>query len=426
MTADLREFVRELPIVDVHEHHIPEIYLNRDVGLLQILRQSYAGWTQARPYPLASESRHEDPMLADGGRGSWEEVASFVEHSGSSAFVRNLVWAFTDLYALGEQGLTRENWAVLDAEIRQRHADPHWPREVLKRAGVARVITDPYVDPLLDAKEAFGEEYRSVVRINAFAVAWHRDSADHNGNRAADFAERLDVKLESFDDFVHLLERVVHTLADRHQVALKNALAYDRDVCFDAPNEKAARRAWGKKDPAPEERKAFGDFVVDRFTALAAEHDVPVQMHLGTALIRGSHPMNVADLIERHPRTRFLLMHLAYPWSSDLLALAFVYRNVWIDLTWSFLLSPSHFKRAFHEAIEILPDESRMMFGGDNWHAEETYGTFTLARRLIGDTLEEKVADGYFTLTDAERLARKIFYENATAFFGLPPVAWTA
>ena len=53
-------------------------------------------------------------------------------------------------------------------------------------------------------------------------------------------------------------------------------------------------------------------------------------MHLGTALIRSSHPMHVAGLIERHPSTRFLLMPLAYPWSRDLLGMAFVYRNIWM------------------------------------------------------------------------------------------------
>ncbi len=56
-------------------------------------------------------------------------------------------------------------------------------------------------------------------------------------------------------------------------------------------------------------------------------------MHLGTGLIGGSHPLGAAGLIERHPRTRFLLMHLAYPWSRDLLGMAFVFRNVWLDLT---------------------------------------------------------------------------------------------
>jgi len=142
-------------------------------------------------------------------------------------------------------------------------------------------------------------------------------------------------------------------------------------------------------------------------------------MHVGTAIIRGSHPLKVAGLIERHPRTRFLLMHLAYPWSHDLLGMAFVYRNIWLDLTWSLLLSPSHFKLALHEAIEMLPDESRMMLGGDNWHVEETYGTMKLARRLIGEVLEEKIASGYLVEDDARRLAAKILRENAIGFFRL-------
>ena len=112
------------------------------------------------------------------------------------------------------------------------------------------------------------------------------------------------------------------------------------------------------------------------------------------------HAGALAGLVERHPRTRFLLMHLAYPWSRDLLGLAFVYRNIWLDLTWSFLLSPSHFKLALNEAIEVLPKESRMMLGGDNWHVEETYGTMKLARQLIGEVLEvmEKMAEEGMTM----------------------------
>ena len=112
-------------------------------------------------------------------------------------------------------------------------------------------------------------------------------------------------------------------------------------------------------------------------------------------------------------------MHLAYPWSRDLLGMAFVYRNIWLDLTWSLLISPSHFKLALHEAIEVLPDESRMMLGGDNWHIEETYATMKRARQLIGEVLEEKVAAAYFHEEDAQRLAAKLLRENAIGFFKL-------
>ena len=419
MSSSLAQFIAGLGIVDVHEHHMPEILLNREVNLLQLFQQSYAGWTQARPYPLPAETRAGDPMLATPPPTSWEALEPYLHRSGSNSFVRNLVRAVTELYAADSAAITRENWAALDAAVRQKHSQPDWCSEVLRRAGVERVITDPYSDPLLDARHALGDNYSSVLRINSLACGWHPESRDHNGNRAHTLLARLGLKPVSFDDYLEALAKLVDGLASRNQVALKNALAYDRDVAFDEPDEKMARQAWGQQWPTVAERKAFSDFVVDRLCALAGLRDVPVQMHLGTAIIRGSHPLKAAGLIERHPCTRFLLMHLAYPWSRDLLGMAFVYRNIWLDLTWSLLLSPSHFKLALHEAIEMLPDESRLMIGGDNWHGEETYGTLKLARQLIGEVLDEKVSAGYFGLADAQRLAAKILRENALRFFKL-------
>src|SRR5581483_6813276 len=171
-----------------------------------------------------------------------------------------------------------------------RHRDPGWPAEVMTRARVEHVITDPYLDPLLDAPTALGLQYTSVARINSLALGWNADVRDHNGNSGLELARRLGAEPTSFDDYVASLEHFVDTLDDRNQVALKNALAYDRDLCFDEPDEALARSAWLADDPSPAARKAFGDFVVDRLCSLAGERGIPVQMHLGTALIRGSHP----------------------------------------------------------------------------------------------------------------------------------------
>ena len=420
MNDSIREFVEHLPIVDVHEHHLPEIIHQREVNLLQLFQQSYAGWAQARPYCLPSESRDADPMLAAVGPTTWEALVPFLDHSGSNFFVRNLVRAVIDLHGGGGvPEITRDNWQALDAAVQAAHRRPAWQHEVLNRARITTVITDAYNDPLLDPRPTLGANYRSVMRTNSLALGWHPDSHDHNDNRAHELLKRVGLKPESFDEYLVALEKLVAGLAARGQVALKNSLAYDRDINFDAPDEPLARAAWGKVSPSPAERKVFGDFIVDYLCEIAAARDIPVQLHLGTGIIRGSHPLGVAGLIERHPRTRFLLMHLAYPWSRDLLGMAFVYRNIWLDLTWSFLLSPSHFKLALHEAIEVLPNESRMMLGGDNWHVEETYGAMQTARRLIAEVLDEKLASGYFSRATAERLARRILHDNAREFFRL-------
>ena len=413
---DIASYVEGLPLYDVHEHHMPETLHDPEVGLLKLLEQSYAGWTQARPYPLSQDDR---PFSLPPDRPcTWEDVARYVDASGSNAFVTSLVSALVELYELGGAGITQDSWEELDGQIRRRHADPGWVDEVIERAGIERIVTDPFSNILLDAPATLGPRYRSVARINCLAVGWHADSHDHNGNSAHAVAAALGVPVDSFDAYVSFLERFVDTLPDRSQVALKSALAYDRDLRFDEPVERLARDAYGKRRPSPSEQKAFGDFVVDRLCALAGERGLPMQMHVGTALIRGSHPMYVAGLVERHPGTRFLLMHLGYPWSRDLLGMAFVYRNIWLDLTWSFLLSPSHFKLALHEAIEILPDESRLMLGGDAWHVEESYGALALGRRLIGEVLHERIGARFLGEEGSRRLARRILHENARAFFG--------
>src|SRR5205085_12242143 len=101
----------------------------------------------------------------------------------------------------------------------------------------------------------------------------HPDSRDHNGNSAHALFKQLALETANFDDYLAALEKLVDGIPSRHQVALKNALAYDRDVSFDEPDKKLAREAWGKPSPSHAERKAFSDFIVDHLCRLAAERD---------------------------------------------------------------------------------------------------------------------------------------------------------
>ncbi len=418
MGRGLAALLRGVPVIDVHEHHMPAQLLGRQPGLLQLLQESYAGWTQARPYPLPGEPPVTQGSLSDR-PGSWAQIAPFLEGSGTNAAVRSLVRALCELYGVGSGQITRGNFESLDREIRRRKADPSWHGAIMERAGIRTAISDPYLDPLLDVRRALGERYRSVLRINAFAFGWHPEARDHNGHNGRALLGALGLVPGSFDEYLQALALVLDRMPSLNKLGLKNALAYDRSVDFDTLDPAAARQAWGKADPGEREKKAFGDCVVDHLCRLAGERDIPVQMHLGSALIRGSRPLQAAGLIERHPRTRFLLMHLAWPWSGELLGLAFVYRNIWIDLTWSWLLSPTRFRHAFREAVEVLPDESRMMLGGDSWHAEEAYGAIRGARELIGGSLDALVREGSLRRRDAERLALKILHRNAESFFRL-------
>ena len=98
-TFDIASYVRGLPLYDVHEHHMPETLHDREVGLLKLLEQSYAGWTQARPYPLSPD---DEPFSLPPERPcTWEDVARYVDGSGSNAFVTSLVSALVGALRVG-------------------------------------------------------------------------------------------------------------------------------------------------------------------------------------------------------------------------------------------------------------------------------------------------------------------------------------
>src|SRR5436309_10677668 len=113
MPQSLRDFIAGVLLVDVHEHHLPDILLSREVNLLQLFQQSYAGWTQARPYTLPSETRDNDPMLVARAATSWEALAPFLEGSATNSFVRSLVRAITELHGDGERAVRGEEWERL-------------------------------------------------------------------------------------------------------------------------------------------------------------------------------------------------------------------------------------------------------------------------------------------------------------------------
>ncbi|MEO8669270.1 MAG: hypothetical protein ABI399_12180, partial [Bauldia sp.] len=110
MPNSVRDFVDTIKMVDVHEHHFPEVLLNPEVNLLQLFRESYAGWTQVRPYPLPSETLDPEATSTALRPTTWEELSLYLDGSGSNSFVRNLVRAVLDLYGKGADAITHDNW----------------------------------------------------------------------------------------------------------------------------------------------------------------------------------------------------------------------------------------------------------------------------------------------------------------------------
>ena len=169
------------------------------------------------------------------------------------------------------------------------------------------------------------------------------------------------------------------------------------------------------------EGQSLSDRVFEPFFALAEELDIPVGVHLGEGPPGGAHvlgggtpsryrarltsPLQLEEVLIRHPRLRLYVMHYGSPLVDEMIALLYSHPQVYVDIAqndWGF--PRAHFYGQLRRLIDA-GFEKRIMWGSDQmiWP-----GTIEVALQ----TIEEA------PFLSAEQ-KRDIFYNNAARFLRL-------
>jgi len=393
----LQDYIDSLPIVSTHEHHYyPYPPAEGKHGLEYLFGHSYVRWSET---PLSRKS----------------DRAKFLDLMGANSY---FVWyekALDDLFGFGGE-ITVKNWDAVCEKIDAALATPGFHEDVFaNRCRYTHAILDAYWAPGSDNNRP--DLYAPAFRVNSFLFGNCIESRDHNGNNAQALYGRGD----SLDEYMAMIDRVIAEKKAAGCVCLKSALAYDRALDFKPVSKRAAERVFGKPpaNVAPDELKAFGNFIFDHVCGLAAKHELPIQNHTGLGKLGGSNPMNLIPMIEKHPETKFVLFHGGYPWVEEIAALSHNYANVYADLCWLPVICTSAAEHALHSLIEAARDSSRVTWGGDCWFVTESYAGSLAMRHILKKVLSEKVAEGYLTEGRARRLAERILSENAKELYKL-------
>ena len=163
------------------------------------------------------------------------------------------------------------------------------------------------------------------------------------------------------------------------------------------------------------------DYIVDQTIACATELDLVVCVHTGYwGDFRVLDPLHMIPILQRHPAARFDVYHLGYPWVREALMLGKGFANVWLNLCWTHIISQRFATDALDEAIDVIPMNKLLAFGGDyGVPVEKVYGHLVMAREDVARVLAGRVARGQMTDTQALALARKWFYGNPKALYRL-------
>ena len=215
----------------------------------------------------------------------------------------------------------------------------------------------------------------------------------------------------------------------------KFGVAYYRTLNFEEVSRETATAVFEKMKANPDhlfsfsEAKPLQDFIFFKLLSLCDKYRLPVQIHTGLQTgngneISNSNPTGLVKAFFKFPGVRFCLLHASYPYGGELATLAKNFPNVYIDMAWSALISPSFTRRYLQEYIETVPINKLMAFGGDSQTVEGAYGASALARETVEITLTQMVKEGYLTETEALAIPRKILRENAITIYNLKPMSF--
>lgn len=414
----VKAFLDQVPAIDTHDHlwrfdELPGLREAADgtrvMNLASIWQNSYLSWIGVPPAWKPGEPFPE----------WWLRAKPAFANVRAMSVYRYTLPALQDLYGANFESLTDGQASALNDRITANYRDQRWLYDVItRRANIEVVLNDPYWEPY-DFKTYYSF-VANVLRLNPLFHGFHESefSVSKRRENPYDFARAQGIAIHTFDDYLAFIDRLFVLAKQAGLVGLKHTLAYERTLSFDQVSKERAAEAFGRprKDLAPEQIKAFQDFLMWHLSALSAKHALPFQIHTGHARIQGSNPMLLVDLIQANPKTTFILFHGGFPWIGESGAIAARLPNVYLDSVWLPTLSQHMAKRAFHEWLDVIPS-NRLMWGADCNHAEGIYGATEMTRRVLAEVLAERVDRGDLQLEDAQHIGRQILRDNALAMF---------
>ena len=434
----MKESISEVKIVDSHEHLIPEkLRISTNADPLTIFFLHYA----SSDLISSGMQKQEFSSILDSRvslQERWKTLSPFWDDIKYTGYARALQIAARDLYGIGEIG--EQTIMQLSDQMKAANHAGLYNWVLREKAGIEKCLLDSLeeVQPFL-----FNHVLRTELDSTLFApVATFDEFVMVNTIQGLrKLSAKVGSPIHSFDDLLRALDTYFEKVQNSI-FGVKIVLAYYRGLNFDKTDVSAAEKAFNKifnaqpadwspnsvsnsvlmYGPSQEEAKPLQDFLVHRLIQLAERYQLPVQVHTGLQegngnVLTNSHPLSLTNLFTEYSEVRFDIFHGGYPYTGELAAIAKNFQNVYIDMCWLHIISPSRARLALSEWLDTVPANKILAFGGDYLFVEGVYGHSIIARENVARVLAEKVDEKSMTIEDAKNVARKLLRENAIRLF---------
>ncbi|MCE5250966.1 amidohydrolase [bacterium] len=244
------------------------------------------------------------------------------------------------------------------------------------------------------------------------------------------FGEPAGIRASSLSDWHRVIDWWFDTYGT-YAVAVKSQNAYSRDIDYEkVPADRAEplfRKKLEKQPMTAAETKALEDHLFWYAVEKATKTGLPVKLHTGYYAGQNTMPLSrlinnpgsATNLCLAAPKTRFVFMHICYPYYEEMISIAKQHTNAYLDMCWAWIVNPVASKDFLKKYLVTAPANKILTFGGDYVPVEPVLGHAVIARKGIALALAELVEEGWMSLDDALGLVEPIMNGNARRIFNL-------
>lgn len=398
---DIVNYMEKLEVIDAHEHLPPEAGRTElDVDIFTLFSNYTAG-----DLSVAGMSARDYYSLFDRDipvEKRWQTFLPYWEKIRFGSYARAVLISAAKFY--GCDNISEKTYRKITEAMKAANK-PGIYEHILKKTCNIQTVLSENIKP-----EEKTSLLTPIVRIRHKMNCWDEVHFPH-------FAENTIIN--SVDDYINSLKTYVNSAKALGAVGVKIMSAPYRD----SDKNEAVRtfEELRKRKKLYDIVNPLRDYVVNELICHCCNENIPVAVHTGYwGDFRQLDPLHMIPFIQKYPSVRFDIYHLGYPWVRETLMLAKGFANVWLNLCWTHIVSQRCAVQALDEAIDLIPINKIIAFGGDyNVPVENVYGHLTMAKENIAKVLSLRITEGQMKEVEAYKIAKKWFWDNPKELYGI-------
>lgn len=418
---EIYDYLKDITIIDTHEH-IPtnEKYRDQDTDIIkEYLTYYFSSDLVSAGYKNFAYAVDTSQPIMD----RWLDMEPYWNIARYTGYGRSLDYTAKLLYDIDQ--LNRDTIEEANKRyLAALHAGEHY-QYVLKDVGhIAINIREISLPDLYDDIDT--RYTNCAMRMDNFI--YPKTGADLIA--VEDFTG---IRITCLADWLEACEYVLEDAFSRdYVVSLKTEAAYERSLYFDTVTYAEAEKEFStifhvggqycRADEVYAVGKNFQDYMMHFLCRWANKRGLPFQIHTGlqegnSNNINNGDPTLLVNLFNQYKDVSFDVFHIGYPYQHKMSALAKVFPNIFVDLCWAHIISPTACINTICEWADAVPMNKFNGFGGDYCFVDGVAGHQLMARQNISRALGIKVAEGLFDVDEAKHIGKMMLYDTPKKLF---------